>query len=152
MTNENHSGRTAIHRTKLSVPMAHLLQSGLIKGEALDYGCGKGFDCDFLGMDGYDRYHRPTMVTHQYDTIICNYVLNVIPTREERQCITAHIISLLKPGGLAYISVRNDKLTEGWTSRGTWQGKVSVPHGTLVRSTPGYRMYRVDSLTATNSI
>ncbi len=146
-TRTNKPGRTAITRKAVSLPTAYLLQHGLIKGEALDYGCGKGFDCDFLGMDGYDPNHggRCSIVVDEpgYDTIICNYVLNVLPDASEREDVVLSIIDLLAPGGVAYITVRNDSFTEGWTSRDTWQGKVSVPWGTLFRATSGYRMYKV---------
>ena len=139
----NKSGRTAITRKNLSLPMAYLLETGGLRGECLDYGCGRGFDCDSLGMDGYDLNHRPELPTGQYDTIICNYVLNVIADPLERVMTVVLIRELLKPGGVAYISVRNDSFKEGYTSTGTWQGKVSVPFGTLVKKCSGYRMYRV---------
>lgn len=109
----------------------------------MDYGCGRGQDADALGMPGYDPNHRPEVPTAQYDTIICNYVLNVIETPGKRYDVIMHILSLLKEGGVAYVSVRNDSFKEGYTSRGTWQGKVSVPHGTLMKTCSGYRMYAV---------
>ncbi len=146
----NASAKTAITRKNLSLPMAYLLETGKLQGECLDYGCGKGFDCDSLGMDGYDLNHRPHLPTAQYDTIICNYVLNVIETHDARWGVVRHILKLLKPGGTAYISVRNDSFKEGYTSTGSWQGKVSVPFGTLIKKCAGYRMYRVESFLATN--
>ncbi|MBY0525572.1 MAG: hypothetical protein K2R98_19360 [Gemmataceae bacterium] len=80
----NASGRTAITRTSLSAPMAWLHQQGKLTGKCLDYGCGKGFDCDALGILGFDPNHRKSladlkaMLTGGFRTITCNYVLNVI--------------------------------------------------------------------------
>ena len=139
----NNTGRTAITRKNLSLPMAYLLETAELQGECLDYGCGRGFDCDSTGMDGYDLNHRPEVPPGQYDTIICNYVLNVIPHHLDRLKVIRAILGLLKPGGVAFVSVRNDSFKEGYTSTGTWQGKVSVPFGTMVRKCAGYRMYEV---------
>jgi SAM-dependent methyltransferase len=119
------------------------LETGRLEGDCLDYGCGKGYDADSLGIPGYDPNHRPELQPGQYDTIICNYVLNVIESPGKRFDTVMHIMSLLRPGGTAYISVRNDSFVEGYTSRGTWQGKVSVPFGTLHKKCSGYRMYLV---------
>lgn len=139
----NASAKTAITRKNLSLPSRYLLETNRLQGDCLDYGCGKGFDCDALGMPGFDTNHRPELPQGQYDTIICNYVLNVIESPGERFDTVMHIMSLLRPGGTAYISVRNDSFKEGYTSTGSWQGKVSVPFGTLVKKCSGYRMYTV---------
>ncbi len=144
------SARTAIGRKSLSLPTRYLLETGRLQGAVLDYGCGRGYDCDSLGFDGYDPNHRPEMLVGHYDTVICNYVLNVIPEELDRIDVVHSIRDYLTPGGVAYISVRNDSFNEGYTSTGTWQGKVSVPFGTLVRTCAGYRMYRVESFPATN--
>lgn len=39
----------------------------------------------------------------------CNYALNVIPDLTERKNVVSFIESKLKSGGVAYISVRNDR-------------------------------------------
>ncbi len=139
----NKAHLTAITRRKLSLPTAQLLKTGELQGNVLDYGCGRGFDADFLGTDRYDPYYYPEVPTGQYDTIICNYVLNVIPKHLDRLKVIRAIVNLLVPGGVAYVTVRNDSFTEGYTSKGTWQGKVSVPFGTLIKQCSGYRMYAV---------
>ena len=79
----NHPYLTAIKRTDLSVPTRHLLQNNLLKGKILDYGCGFGYDTDELknrsfDIQGYDYYYRPDYPDSKFDTIICNYVLNVL--------------------------------------------------------------------------
>ena len=79
----NHPYLTAIKRTDLSVPTRYLLQHNLLKGRILDYGCGFGYDTDELikrgyNIIGYDYYYRPYYPEGKFDTIICNYVLNVL--------------------------------------------------------------------------
>lgn len=126
---EDKSHLTAITRKKLSKPMQWLVDKDLI-GEGdigLDYGCGKGFDADFLGFDGWDPNYRDDTreLRTEYDVVTCNYVLNVIEDEEERKKVEARIIDKLAPNGVAYVSVRNDtNALNGCTSRGTWQGEV----------------------------
>lgn len=119
---------TAIKRKKPSAPVRHLNERGLLTGVVLDYGCGRGFDCDALGCDGYDPHYRPHLDKRKkYDVIVCIYVLNVLPTKKDRDAVLARIRKLLKPDGQAYIAVRNDeKQLRGWTSRGTCQTMVRL--------------------------
>jgi 2-polyprenyl-3-methyl-5-hydroxy-6-metoxy-1,4-benzoquinol methylase len=139
---ENKSHLTAITRGgKLSVPMRWLHTAGLLKGRVLDYGCGKGIDADVLGLTKYDPYHFPQIPRGKFDTITCQYVLNVIPTPIERMEVLDRIRQLLAPRGVAYITVRNDtRNLRGWTRRGTWQGqiKLSLP---VVVSTSDFVIY-----------
>jgi hypothetical protein len=132
---------TAITRRALSLPTKFLQQAGLLVGHVLDYGCGRGFDCDALGCDGYDPHWRPARPAASYDTIYCNYVLNVIPDASERQDVLWDIQRLLGRGK-AYISVRNDKFTDGLSSKGTWQGhiKLNLP---VVKKNSNFIMYEL---------
>lgn len=138
---ENKSHLTAISRNKPSQPMQWLSEKGLIDGLALDYGCGKGFDADYYAMDKLDPHFtegrivlvkdKTTTVTKYsygaYDTITCNYVLNVIESQEERDAVLKEIQFMLCESGKAYITVRRDKdVVEGYTSRGTYQSAVEL--------------------------
>ena len=103
--------RTAITRRKPSKPMAILESFGQFVNyhTKLDYGCGKGFDADHFGMVKYDPYFFPDKPTQLFDTITCNYVLNVIPDQAERVQVLRDIQSLLADNSsLAFISVRRD--------------------------------------------
>jgi|TARA_Y100000310_G_scaffold85340_1_gene82188 hypothetical protein len=61
------------------------------------------------GMDasGYDPHWLPNEPEGAYDTIICTYVLNVVPIDQE-QGIIDRIQGLLAPGGQAFFTVRRD--------------------------------------------
>ena len=96
---------TAIHRSKPSAPATRLNNAGLIKGRCMDYGCGWGRDAEDFGMDKYDTWFFPRKPRGLYDTILCTYVLNVVPV-EQQEGILESIRGLLKPGGSAYITVR----------------------------------------------
>ena len=134
---------TAISRKKLSAPMEFLSKEGLLTGEMLDYGSGKGFDADFLGMDKYDSHFQPVFPTKRYDTITCNYVLNVIEEREDRFKVLDSIRNLLKPGGNAFISVRRDKFETGFTRKGTYQCFVALALPVVFHKKGGFVIYRL---------
>lgn len=119
--------KTAIKRSKLSAPSEYLVKHDLVNNnDTLDYGCGKGYDCDSMGWDGYDPHYRSEFPNKKYDTIVCNFVLNVLPESKWNNVIDS-ITSLLKPGGFAWISVRNDKSNlNGFTKIGTYQTFVEL--------------------------
>lgn len=102
------SAKTAITRKKPSVPTRYLIEQGLIKGRTLDFGCGRGFDAQYLECESYDPNYQPNMPEGEFDTIICNYVLNVVDKGVEFE-ILRQIWNKLKVGGTAYISVRRDQ-------------------------------------------
>lgn len=127
---------TAIVRKSPPAPLSWLKSRGLIRGRALDYGCGRN---TWYGMHGYDPYWRPNRITGQFDTIVCNYVLNVVPEKTQRD-ILHRIRGLLAPGGSAYISVRRDLPRTGAVGRGTFQRYVTLRLPS-VRKTTGYEIY-----------
>lgn len=136
--------KTAITRKVPSAPTKWLASRGKIIGAVLDYGCGKGFDALAYGMDSYDPHYQPIKPRGPFDTIICNYVLNIIESPEERARVLLTIRNLLAPGGCAYITVRNDKKALNGTTRiGTWQGmiKLDLP---VEHKCAGYVIYRLE--------
>ena len=146
----NHPYLTAIKRTDLSVPTRYLLGKGLLKGRILDFGCGFGYDTDELkrqGLDivGYDYYYRPDYPTGQFDTIICNYVLNVLEPYAQAE-VLMNVSNLLKPTGTAYYAVRRDLEEEGFRLHAihkqyTYQCNVKLPYKSLV-SNSSYELYQ----------
>jgi len=149
----NNSHLTARPRKDFSRPVKFLIRQGLIIGPALDYGCGFGYDCENLGIDGYDpKIYLRSCINHdnyktikreQYNTIICIYVLNVMETGKKRKEILNHIQSLLSNEGIAYIAVRNDEEhLKGWTSRKTFQTHVEL-NLPVVNKNRDYILYRL---------
>lgn len=109
---------TAINRTSISSPLKKILDANEITNTdlILDYGCGHGFDLNFLkeksyNITGYDKYiHKHSDLKYKeylYDKIICFYVLNTIAEKEERLSVIEHLLSLLKQNGSIYIAVRS---------------------------------------------
>lgn len=99
--------KTAIHRKRISAPTRYLVEQELVSGFVLDYGCGRGFDARMYRFDKYDPNFYPELTNAKYDTIICNYVLNVVEP-EYVPWIVEDIESRLTKEGTAYISVRRD--------------------------------------------
>lgn len=140
---KNNPHLTAIERTSMSYPTRWLKQHNLLKGEILDFGCGYGFDTDQLkneGYDivGYDNYYRPDYPTKRFDTIICNYVLNVLEPDEQAEVLMS-VSELLKPSGTAYYAVRRDLKTEGFRihyvhKQPTYQSNVVLPCKSLFKN------------------
>jgi len=136
----NNPHLTAIERTSMSFPTRWLKQNNLLKGEILDFGCGLGFDTDQLkeqGFDimGYDNYYRPDYPQKRFDTILCNYVLNVLEPNEQAEVLMS-ISELLKPTGKAYFAVRRDLKSEGFRmhyvhKQHTYQSNVILPYHSI---------------------
>ena len=122
--------------------MRHLAKLGLLEnGQRLDYGCGRGFDADFFHMDRYDPHYSPRKPTKKYDTISCNYVLNVV-SQFDGDNILEEIKGLLQPSGFAYITVRRDIKKEGFTSKGTYQRNVILDLP-ILKETKTYCIYEM---------
>jgi 2-polyprenyl-3-methyl-5-hydroxy-6-metoxy-1,4-benzoquinol methylase len=132
--------KTAIKRKKLSTPMQYLGQQRVFNGKMLDYGCGYGNDAQLIGMDKYDPHFHPTFpYNKQYDTITCNYVLNVV-NGEEQVRILNRIHGLLTTTGKAYISVRNDLKLPQQPGRGCIQVQVHL-NLPIVAQNGNFKMY-----------
>ena len=141
MSNKSHL--TAIKRKSLSLPCRYLTENGKLVGHVLDYGCGRGFDANALGAAKYDPFYFSALRLNNFDTIYCNYVLNVIEDPAERTKVLEDISSLLNTNGVAYISVRNDRAQlNGITAKGTWQGYIELDLP-VEKKCAGYVMYRL---------
>lgn len=121
------SYKTAIVRKSVSLPVKKLIRFGALRRDIrtledatpyrvriLDFGCGKGFDADFLFCDRFDPYYFPSLdASKRYDIILCTYVLNVV-TLESQEKIVNDIIKLLDNSlSRTYISVRRDISVQG---------------------------------------
>ena len=141
------SWMTAIKRKRLSAPIRYLIMIGALQDAhtMLDYGCGRGWDADNLGMDKYDPhwFDDETCFTKTYDVITCTYVLNTIPLGDKRDSVVRRILSMLNVGGVAYITVRRDIKNVGFTKRGTYQCNAFVPNAELIRETSAFAIYKI---------
>jgi SAM-dependent methyltransferase len=102
----------AIRRATVSKTAQFLVESRLIRGRVLDYGCGFGFDADHFGWEGYDPHYRQKLPQGLFDTVVCNHVANML-TRASRQELFKAIQALLAPRGKAYLSVSRKIPREG---------------------------------------
>lgn len=144
------SYRTAIRRNKPSTPMQDILITEVrpIRGNSwLDYGCGRGDDIAHLktlgfDVDGYDPHFQPKEPTRKYDYVSCIYVLNVLSPIDVNITLLK-ISKLLKDDGLAYIAVRRDIESEGFTSIGTQQWLVKLRLNAHI-TRPSYIVYNGD--------
>ena len=121
---KSYNFNTAIRRANPSLPLRLLIDKNLLKGSVLDYGCGRGFDAEYLDkkgfcIDSYDPYWKPDGINKtEYNTVFCNYVLNVIETDGEIVSVIKSVQNLLTKDGLAYFAVRRDLKKDGFTTRG----------------------------------
>jgi SAM-dependent methyltransferase len=143
---------TAISRSNPSTPCQILYGQNLIRGKVLDFGCGRGADYLYLkdnGIDAYayDLYYFPLhhiFEMRNFDTILCTYVLNVLPP-EERKAVVKSVIKRLGKNGIAYFTLRGDTIKgtpylDGvFTSKNTFQKSYTAesaltefPNATLV--------------------
>ena len=142
------SYNTAIARSGPSAPLLYLEKKGLLSGSILDYGCGKGADHNYMRSIGLDsdsfdpHWNNKSLDKSEYDTILCTYVLNVVKESEENNVISS-ILSLLKDGGRAYITVRRDIKKDGETSRG-FQRMVQLKSPVLKEYKGNYCIYVID--------
>lgn len=134
--------QTAIGRKTPPEPLRWLKRRDLIKGRALDYGSGRGCWYD---MECYDPYWKPEYPNGKFDTIVCNYVLNVVDDKTQEEIIR-NIRGLMKPGGTAYISVRRDLPTGGRSGRGTYQRYVVLPYESVSKNSTR-EIYRISNMT-----
>ncbi|WP_214771371.1 methyltransferase domain-containing protein [Exiguobacterium sp. s133] len=124
--------KTAINRgVSMSCKTVEEMGSTSYK-DVLDYGAGKlrnakhlnskGFCVDVLDTplqtskwryeDFFEVgfvYDDVNKITKTYDAILCSFVLNVIPDREDRVSILKNIKKLLKDTGIAVIETRSGK-------------------------------------------
>ncbi len=139
----NHPHLTAKERTALSFPTKWLKDRSLLNGEILDFGCGFGVDVALLTQQnfkvkGYDNYYFKEYPNQKFDTIICQYVLNVLRPDEQPEVLMS-VSELLQQGGKAYFTVRRDLKYEGYRvhkihNKTTYQCNVKLPFKSIFKN------------------
>jgi ATP adenylyltransferase len=132
---------TAIKRARPSGPARSLAEQSLLRGRCLDYGCGRGKDADTFNMERFDPHWAPQPPTGKFDTILCTYVLNVVPPQDVPNILRT-IQDLLAPGGRAYLTVRRDLGGQDKKGRGTTQRHVELDLPVLQKR-QGYCTYEL---------
>lgn len=99
--------KTAIARSKPSKPIQFYEKNQLLEGEVLDYGSGH----EVHDYAKFDPVHEPNyeLLRKKWDTIMCNYVLNVIPLPHNRFELVLAVLQLLKGYGTAYFAIYDKK-------------------------------------------
>jgi 2-polyprenyl-3-methyl-5-hydroxy-6-metoxy-1,4-benzoquinol methylase len=134
--------KTAISRARLSAPSTYLLEQGLLVGRILDYGCGKGDLTKFLDGDieEFDPYFAPKRPSGKFDVVVCNYVLCVLPPKEQEQ-VLRDARKHLRADGVLYVTVRRDLLKNSPSTLGVRQFHVELDHPTLVHLRGRFEIY-----------
>ena len=138
-----YSHLTAKERDKMSFPTRILLERKLLNGCILDFGCGFGKDVEELksqdiDIEGFDPFYQPEIKREKYDTIICNYVLNVLQVKEQAK-VLFEVSKLLKAGGKGFFAVRRDIKKEGFRKhfvhkKYTYQCNVTLPFKSIFQT------------------
>ena len=143
MKGNPNSHLTAKERDKVSYPTRKLFNMGVLKGVVLDFGSGLGKDAEFLNEHGvsctnYDPHYAPEYPEKRFDTIICQYVLNVL-LPEEQADVLMSVSELLKPEGRAFFTVRRDLKRFGFRTHyvhkvETYQCNVVLPYKSFFKN------------------
>jgi hypothetical protein len=136
---------SAMRRNKPSAPAQWIFENiGFDPDTTLDYGCGRWDDVDHFGINGWDiNGTKWNLKDKKYTTILCSYVLNVIPSSWERGEVIRDVKYHLAEDGVAYITVRNDRdKLKGWTKSETYQIFVDLKYP-VIHKTPTYLIYEV---------
>lgn len=134
---------TVKERQYPSFPTKYLFAQKLIQGKVLDFGAGLGKDVEFLKakdfeVKAYAPYYSPEYPQERFDTILCNYVLNVL-LPEEQSAVLMCIAELLKPTGKAYFTVRRDITQNGFRYNpkrevSVYQCNVTLPYKSIYKT------------------
>lgn len=119
------SHKTAIQRRKPSRPLLVALELEAIKGRVLDYGCGRGKDCDYLQslgvkVIGYDPHFHPVKPKGKFNTVLMTYVVNVLSLEERDQAII-DAWGYVKRGGRLIITSRTISEVRYFAKQGNWK-------------------------------
>jgi len=148
-TNGVGDGGTAIQRKGPSAPVRYLEEHDLIRSPVLDFGSGYGEDAAWLREQGYQvREYDPNFEgVHKlpkgtYNTVLCTYVVNVLPQADEAKLLK-QVRARLRKNGLGFVTVRSDVAKAGKTSRG-YQRPVQLQADTVTGAPSSSRIYILD--------
>lgn len=124
--------KTAIRRSSPSQIARCLYEQGLLTAlnvrSILDFGCGYGSDVMYyrslaLEADGYDseaKFGWPLPARANYDLVTVVYVVNVLPSPEERLAAVRAAASFARAGGHVLVAARSEAAVAAEAKRGGW--------------------------------
>lgn len=114
--------RAAPRRTSLSPLLELVLAWGLLSTDEtfLDYGCGHGYDWQYLkrkgyNAAGYDPYYFPS-TPGAADVVMLNYVLNVIEDPDERIATLQQAWALTKKRMMVAVLIGDEETVTRWNT------------------------------------
>lgn len=142
--------KTAIKRSSPSQIARKLHEQGVLEQlkvkSLMDFGCGYGQDVQFyrdLGFDadGFDiepRFGWTEAQDRKYDLVAAVFVVNVLPSIEDRVNAIRAASRYVRPGGYMLIAARSERAVASEARRGQWarlgDGWISSPQkGTFQR-------------------
>jgi hypothetical protein len=129
---EINAHKTAIRRSAASQIARCLHEQGLLEAlnikSVLDFGCGYGSDVLYyrsldLKADGYDvepQFGWPLPARKDYDLVTVVFVVNVLPSREDRLAAVREAATLARPGGYVLVAARSEAAVAAEAKRGEW--------------------------------
>ena len=137
---EKYGGATALSRG--SSPLRFYREGNLLKGDVLDYGAGKE-EHEFAK---YDMLTNPDtdVLLRQYDTVMCNYVLNVQPTDHLIDLILVNLYHLTRLNGKILIALVSESSLSGTAATGNRPHKTPKQWGAILS-----RFFKITPLSGT---
>jgi SAM-dependent methyltransferase len=105
----------------------------------LDFGCGYGADVQFYrnckyDADGFDMessFGWTEVKNRQYDLVTLVFVVNVLPTSEDRLNVVREAARYVRPGGYLLVAARSERVIASEARKGKWlrfnDGWISSP-------------------------
>jgi len=122
---------TAMHIQRASFPTRWAEEKKIIKSTVVDWGCGRGRDTNWLislnyDVLSYDPFFKPSPSPQEIDfssvnTVLLNYVLNVIESDNERRTLLNDIYSYVYNGTILIVSARSEEEISSFASKSNWK-------------------------------
>jgi len=154
------SHKTAIKRRGGSQIARKLHEGGILTElyvrSILDFGCGYGADVHFYRQSGYQadgfdiepRFGWERIEDREYDLVTVVFVINVLPSVDDRLSSIRAAARFVRPGGHLLIAARSESAIAGEALRGSWaqfnDGWISAPSkGTFQKGIPTVAIERL---------
>jgi len=137
------SHKTAIKRQNPSQIARKLEEQGILSSlgvrSILDYGCGYGADVEYYLSADYDAegfdiepsFGRTRNSDRLHDLVTLVFVVNVLPTSEDRLSAVRNAACHVRPGGYLLIAARSESAISAEARKGNWapfnDGWISAP-------------------------